>query len=283
VSPAAAQPANAAAPAAVPAASGSGGPKPLDDRLLYRALMESLYDATLVVSSSGHIVDANGRAYRLLGYEAGYLWHVPVSTILPSITADIIDQVRQHTAEDRFTVLNAACGRQDGTTFHAEIAIRCTRLINANDLVFCVRDVDRQRKARERYQSEVQAARGSAAGLLVCDAAGVVRYANAAFALLTGLANESAAVGRPLVDFLPSPEGCDDLLTFAAQTGSCTAERLVRDAAGDQVPVIVTVSHQDGGSPELNASVVTLIGTAGLRTATIRLRTAPPAASNPAP
>lgn len=247
-----------------------------DDRVLYRRLMESLYDAVLVVNTSGHIVDANVRAHRLLGYEEGHLWYVPVTTLVPSMTAEVMAKVRQHTAEDRFTVLSAPCTRKDGTRFPAELAIRSTRLINAQDLVFCVRDVERQRMARERHHGEMQAARGSAAGLIVCDAGAVIRYANAAFAGLWGLESELDAVGRPLQDFLPAPEGGEILLAFAAESGACTAERVARDAAGNSFPTVVSVSFQNGGAPELNAYVLTFIGTAGLRTTAVRLRPKPP-------
>lgn len=281
-SPSAADVTSAAPKPAAPAPNTQPAPIP-EDRVLYRALMESLYDGILVVNTSGHVVDANSRAYRLLGYEAGHLWYVPLQTLVPSMSAEVIAKVRQHTAEDRFTVLSAPCQRQDGTTFPAELAIRSTRLINAQDLVFCFRDIERQRKARERHTSEIQAARGSAAGMLVCDAGGAIRYANPAFAQLCGLDGEAMAVGRLVHEFLPPPEGGSDLLAFAAENGACTAERIARDASGNEFPAIVNVSLQNGGAPELNQYVVTLVGTAGLRTAAVRLRAAPADGTPPMP
>lgn len=262
----------APAPAAESVAPAPSAAPPQKEQLLYRSLMESLYDGVLVVGTGGQVVDSNSRAHRLFGYPDGHLWYVPLRTLVPSMVPEVLTRVREHAAEGRFSVLNAGCVRQDGTHFAAEIAVRSTRLISEGDLVLCVRDVDRQRKARERMLRESHATHDTHAAMAVCDAAGAVRYVNAAFVRLWGCESDAAAAGRALQDFFAPPEAADELLARARQDGSFTAERVALGAGGKEFPVVAVASFCPGEESEEPSFVLAVIGTVGLRTASVRLR-----------
>ncbi len=205
---------SAAAPAAPENPAPSSGAK-LDrsrDRSLYQAILSSLYDAVVIVDSKGFIIASNGRAEQFFGYSAEDFWNLPCGDLITGLNALVLAKIRDHVANGRFTVINANCLRKDGGAFPAEIAISSIHYLNAGDLLMTVRSLERRKKAEERRELELDAARHTCIGLMVCNREGLIEHVNPACVRLLQFENEHQINRRFLGDFCESLKAAEQML-----------------------------------------------------------------------
>ncbi len=206
-----------AAPAPAPSENPapSSGPK-LDrsrDRSLYQAILSSLYDAVVIVDSKGYIIASNGRAEQFFGYAAEDFWNLPCGDLITGLNALVLAKIRDHVANGRFTVINANCLRKGGGAFPAEIAISSIHYLNAGDLLMTVRSLERRKKAEERRELELDAARRhTCIGLMVCNREGLIEHVNPACVRLLQFENEHQINRRFLGDFCESLKAAEQML-----------------------------------------------------------------------
>jgi PAS domain S-box-containing protein len=174
-----------------------------DHKSLYRQLMSGLYDAMLVTDPNGHLIELNPRATEYFLYKQDEVWDKPVATLIPGVTAHMVERIRKGLDDARHIMLDAKCMRRDGTSFAAEVTISVIDLINAGDLVFTVRNTERRRKQWEALRSTANALANAQSACFVCDDRRVFRAVNRAFLEMFDLGSEEDVLGRLFEELMP--------------------------------------------------------------------------------
>ena len=174
-----------------------------DHKSLYRQLMAGLYDAMLVTDPNGHVIELNPRAMEYFLYNQEEVWDKPVATLIPGVTARMIERIRKGLDDARHIMLDARCQRRDGSSFAAEVTISVIDLINSGDLVFTVRNTERRRKQWQAMRSMANAFANSQSACFVCDNDRVFRAVNRAFLEMFDLHCEEAALGLTFEELMP--------------------------------------------------------------------------------
>jgi PAS domain S-box-containing protein len=120
----------------------------------FRGLLEAAPDAMVCVESGGRIVLVNAQAERLFGYPREELAGQPVEILVPDAIKAGHPALRAgYTADPLPRQMGAGLDlsgrRRDGTTFPAEIALSALDTSQGLLISAAVRDVTRQRQARD--------------------------------------------------------------------------------------------------------------------------------------
>lgn len=174
-----------------------------DHKSLYRQLMAGLYDALLVTDPNGHLIELNPRATEYFLCKQEEVWDKPVATLIPGVTAQMVNRIRKGLDDARHIMLDAKCQRKDGSWFAAEVTISVIDLINSGDLVFTVRDTERRRKQWQALRSKANAFENAQSACFVCDGEHVFRAVNAAFLKMFGAAGQETVLGRAFEALMP--------------------------------------------------------------------------------
>ena len=211
---------------ASPAAS---APPPMDsgekldrgrDRSLYQAVLSSLYYGVLIVDEKGYIIASNVRAEQFFGYPAEDFWNLPCADLITAFNPVVLAKIRNNVSSGRFTVINANCQRKDGSVFPAEIAISTMHYLNPDDLLMTIRSLERQKKAEDRREIELDAVRHTCIGLMVCNRDGLIEYVNSACVRLLQFENEHQVVRRFLGDFCESLKATEQILRTPSEASN---------------------------------------------------------------
>ncbi len=192
-----------------------------DDRefVLYRRLLNGLYDAVLLVDAKGTIFCGNRRAEKFFGYSDDEFWNTPIEKLVRGVNAKILFKIRNHTDTGRFTVINAVCKRKDKTIFPAEIAINNIGLFNKDDMIFSIRNMERREKSRDQQSLRDDAIRGAGTAIAVCNTDGLIEFANPAFVKMSGSTSEEEVLKRFMGDFFTSNEAVNALVRTPSEGG----------------------------------------------------------------
>lgn len=123
---------------------------------MFRALLQSLYDAVLITNSTGRIREANQRAEKLVLFSAAELVQMRTSQLVAGLDEKLLSQMSENLKKGRFTVLDASCYRRDGTMFPAEIAVSRLLLNNEESLVFSIRNIKRRIETEDAIRKEAE-------------------------------------------------------------------------------------------------------------------------------
>lgn len=186
-----------------------------DHKSLYKQLIGSLYDAVLVTDPKGHVIDSNSRVKDFFLFDKNEVWDMEITKLIPGITRQLIERVRQGIAEGRYVLITARCVRKDGTFFAAEVSICTIDLINEGDLVFSVRNIERRKQQARMLRSLQNAVANDLAAVAVCDGEGRVTVANPALLAQWGYSSEEQVIGRNLHDLFPNDPHADEPLRKA--------------------------------------------------------------------
>ncbi len=192
-----------------------------DDRefVLYRRLLNGLYDAVLLVDAKGTIFCGNRRAEKFFGYSDDEFWNTPIEKLVRGVNAKILFKIRNHTDTGRFTVINAVCKRKDETIFPAEIAINNIGLFNKDDMIFSIRNMERREKSRDQQTLRDDAIRGAGTAIAVCNTDGLIEFANPAFVKMSGSTSEDDVLKRFMGEFFTSNEAVNALVRTPSEGG----------------------------------------------------------------
>ena len=181
----------AAAPARAPAFR-------QDHKSLYKQLLRGLYDAVLVTDPKGHVLDSNGRVQNAFQYDSAEIWDMDIFKLIPGLSPQLLERVRQGLAENRHVLIDARCIRKDGSAFPAEVAISSIDLINEGDMVFSVRNVERRKRQSQQLCRFQNALSNDLSSVAVSDAAGQISYVNRTLLTLWGYEKDEQLIGKPL-------------------------------------------------------------------------------------
>ena len=195
--------------------------------------MGGLYDAILVTDPNGHLIELNPRAVEYFLYKQDEVWDKPVATLIPGVTAQMVERIRKGLDDSRHIMLDAKCQRRDGSAFAAEVTISVVDLINNGDLVFTVRNTERRRKQMQALRSMANGFHNAQSACFVCDADRVFRAVNRAFLEMFDVASEEDVLGRLFEELLPD----DPLPGFfdRALAGEVLEYRIGADTETDEV------------------------------------------------
>jgi PAS domain S-box-containing protein len=183
-------------------------------RSRYEELLESVYDAAVIASPTGKIIEVNGRAIEFLGYDRETLSSgMAMTDVIDGADENVMRSISETLLTDRFVLLQAFCKRQDGSLFPAEVAVNRLSMDNVR-LCFFIRDVTVRYQTEEQLRVEHAAIQICASGIAICTIEGVLDYVNPAFAALVGIV-ASALPGRDIRSVLPNPEHISPLIDSA--------------------------------------------------------------------
>lgn len=204
------------------------------DRSLLKALLNSLYDAVLILDERGNVTATNARAASFFKFPESELWGMSIHDLITGFNALVLNKISDHVATGRFTVIHANCMQKDGALFPAEIAISRIHYLNDTDILMTIRN-QKRRKASERKQMlERDAAAYTATGLLICNPDGIIEYANRRGIDLLRHNDGDGVVGQSIRNYCKDPM-VDNILRPDDEAGRWTGK----------------VSFNTGSSPEL--------------------------------
>ncbi len=183
----------------------------------YEALLESVYDAAVIASPVGKIIEVNGRAIEFLGYDRETLCGgMAMTDVIDGADEQVMRSISDTLLTERFALLQAFCKRQDGSLFPAEIAVNRLSMDNVR-LCFFIRDVTIRYETEQQLRAEHVAIQICASGIAICSSEGKLDYVNPAFASLVGT-EEDQLLGRDILEVLPSRDHVVPLLESARES-----------------------------------------------------------------
>ncbi len=119
-------------------------------------LLESIYDAVLITSASGQILECNERASEFFVMTPKALSELNVVGLISGATEALINTIHKNLIDKKYTLVEARCKRSDGTSFSAEIAINKIELDKQGQLCFFVRDITIRQQAQQALEDAVE-------------------------------------------------------------------------------------------------------------------------------
>jgi len=177
----------------------------------YQELLRGIYDAVLICDLQGRIVDVNPRAEEFLLYHRHELVVMTVFEVISGADESLLQTLCENLENERFTLIQAYCVRQDGTFFPAEIAVNKLRL-GRTYLCFFIRDITLRRQAEEMLRTEHNAIHNSGNGIAVTDSKCRLEYVNPAFARTWGFDEAEELLGRDVRELLGDRETSEGLI-----------------------------------------------------------------------
>ena len=127
----------------------------LRDTPFYK-LLESVYDAVLITTRTGKVIESNERASEFFLIDTKTLAGINVISLISGATDSLIDTINKNLVNKKFTLVEARCKRSDGTSFAAEIAVNQVNLDPQGQLCFFVRDITIRQQAQQALEDAVE-------------------------------------------------------------------------------------------------------------------------------
>ena len=220
---------------------------PKDRKSLFRQFLAGMYDAVVITDPNGHILEVNPRAEEHFGYTQEEVLDKPISFYIPGLSPEIVQRIRKGLEDDRHMMIDANGLNKDGTKFACEVTVSIIDMMDAGDLVFTVRNVERRRRVREMLRAKENAFQISQAALFACDAEGRFTQVNDSFLQMFGLDDEEEAKAHVFGDFMnddPLPDNFKKALEGEDSTIGIVAES---DEGEDDDEIEITLApNRDG-------------------------------------
>jgi PAS domain S-box-containing protein len=199
-----------------------------------RDLLQSIYDAAIVTSYHGAIIDCNVRAQQFFDYSDTELKQLNVLNLIHGASQELMETI--HANMERFALIEGHCIRKGGSHFPSEIAVSTLEHSEPERLIFFVRDITRRYQAEEKLLTEHNAIQNAADGILICDSSGAIQSANPALAQLLSLDSAEELTGQSLYAIFHDYEFVQVLLQHAIQEGEAwQGEISLDDSQGEMV------------------------------------------------
>lgn len=116
---------------------------------MYSQLVQNIYDAMLLTTPDGAIVDGNSRAEEFLLYEVSQLSAMRMSQIICGLDDAVVRTISENLNNERFTLVEAYCERRNKTVFPAEIVASKLAFGGRPHLCFFIRDITKRKESEE--------------------------------------------------------------------------------------------------------------------------------------
>lgn len=120
----------------------------------FQELFQRVYDGAIITTVEGAILDANARASEFLMLDKSKLCTMNIVDVISGADVSLLNTIRGNLDNDRFTLINAFCMRQNKTVFPSETAVSRLNLNNQTCLCFFIRDITLRRKTEESLRKE---------------------------------------------------------------------------------------------------------------------------------
>lgn len=198
---------HATAPESAVAPQEGGGLKvrpKVDQRALYQQLMNGLYDAVFILDERGNVMESNSRVSEVLSYTRDEAWDLPIATIIPGMTRQLMEHLKKNLAESSHVLIDSRCYRKDGTSFAGEIGVSNINFMRGNNMIFTIRNVDRRKAAlvdAKRFQAAVEHA---LVPMFICHVDGTFITANQCALDMFSIQSLADKKTAKLSDFIPA-------------------------------------------------------------------------------
>lgn len=211
----------------------------------FQAILQTVYDGTLIAGLDGIILDVNPRAEYLFASGRDLLIGQPAATLFAGADEGLIDQIHEGLEERRHVLIQAYAEAADGNAFPAEVAVNQLTLDGEAYLCFFVRDITRRKEVQQRLRVERTAVHNAGAGIAMADTDGVITYVNPAFVRMWRCEGHRAALGHEFRDLFVDPK-CADAIVQAVLTGKTwEAEVEARRFDGRSFYVVVSATANE--------------------------------------
>ena len=158
-------------------------------RSKYEDLLQSVYDAAFITTTSGKILEVNDRAVEFMRCEKAELCSMNLIDLIDGADESLMKDITDMLKYERFALLQAFCRRQDASLFPAEIAVSH---LSGDSVRFCffVRDITVRYQAEEMLRTEHTAVQTCGSGIAIADTDGLLGYVNPAFERMLGMNSE---------------------------------------------------------------------------------------------
>lgn len=174
----------------------------------FKQVVELSIDGIIIGTNRGKIVDCNGAACRIFGYDKEEMLELNVADILREDFRRGISKIINGKAVTENKTIESINKRKDGTFFTAEIATRTFKLGDEERLIVYVRDITERKKAEKALKASEENFRtlvdNTLDGIMILNFEGEVIAANAAVGKMFDLKLENVT-GTRIVKYL-APE-----------------------------------------------------------------------------
>lgn len=119
-------------------------------------LLESIYDAVLITTAAGQILECNERASEFFVMTPKELSKLNVVSLISGASESLINTIHKNLIDKKYTLVEARCKRSDGTSFSAEVAVNKIELDQHGQLCFFVRDITIRQQAQQALEDAVE-------------------------------------------------------------------------------------------------------------------------------
>lgn len=224
----------------------------------YNQLLQSIYDAAIITTTSGQIVDSNVRATEFFYFSREEFKGRNIVNIISGADPRLLQTLYQNLQNEKFVLIQAYCVRKDGTYFPAEIAVNPLRF---EQFYFCffVRDITVRRKAEEMLRTEHNAIQNAGNGIAIADIKGRLERVNPAFVRMWAFERAEDA-DRLDIASLFTDANAREILHNVMKTGeSWTGELTGRRMSGEEFAVQVAAACNRDSDGEIVGMVLSFV------------------------
>lgn len=116
-------------------------------------LFQNVYDSAFITELNGKIVDANIRATQSFLYSREQFKQGAIMDIVLGMTEAVLATIGENLQNDRFTLIQAECFRQDGSVMPSEISTCKVNLSGKTYLCFFIRDITARKEAEDALRA----------------------------------------------------------------------------------------------------------------------------------
>lgn len=217
--------------------------RPTKSEASCRGLLESIYDAVLIATSSGDIFGVNPRAMEFFLRSRAELCGMNILDIISGADNSTLTAIVENLKDRKYALVSATCRRRDGSGFPAEIAISRITWDGCDQLCCTVRDLTVRKQAEKALKEALERLeeRDRARLLLVSNVSHELRtpVTSMAYGIANVLRGTSGPVPENLKPYLERfQRDCRRLLTTANEILDLSAlESQTMKLARVKVPV----------------------------------------------
>jgi len=183
----------------------------------FSALLQSVYDASIITDTDGYIISCNERAIQFFKYEMQDLAGLHVTSLISGSDKQLVDTIKESLQNDRFILIQAFCSRLDNTLFPAEVSVNLIKISDENYLSFFIRDVTLRKEAEDRLRTGHVAIQNSGSGIAVTDMEATLQYYNPAMSTLLNADEEYQLDEVNITSFLQNADTVDTIISSVIQ------------------------------------------------------------------
>ncbi|MCK5849619.1 MAG: response regulator [Kiritimatiellae bacterium] len=115
----------------------------------YDEFLHCVFDAVIMTDTEGLIFEVNARAEHDFMWTREQFTELNIVDVISGADIELLKVVRKNVSNQKFTILEAVCVRNDESCFHAEIVVNKLKGQKRKSLCFFVRDITVRKQVEE--------------------------------------------------------------------------------------------------------------------------------------